>query len=67
MKQDRRARPLLSHFGHANNRNSGYADPTGLLVVGDYLYFNTEGVTLFPYARSFRINLINPTPSSNRF
>ncbi len=38
-------------------------NPTGLLVVGDYLYFNTEGVTpAFPSARSFRINLTNPTP-----
>ncbi len=38
--------------------------PTGLLVIGDYLYFNTEGsIPGLGTARSARINLTNPTPA----
>jgi hypothetical protein len=39
-------------------------NPTGLLVIGDYLYFNTEGnIPGLGTARSFRINLTNPAPT----
>jgi Secretion system C-terminal sorting domain/SprB repeat len=38
--------------------------PTGLLVIGDYLYFNTEGnIPGLGTARSARINLTNPAPA----
>lgn len=43
---------------------SNITRPTGLLVIGDYLYFNTEGsIPGLGTARSARINLINPTPT----
>ncbi|MCC7465781.1 MAG: T9SS type A sorting domain-containing protein [Saprospiraceae bacterium] len=38
--------------------------PTGLLVIGDYLYFNTEGnIPGLGTARSARINLTSPSPT----
>ena len=39
-------------------------NPTGLLVIGDYLYFNTEGsIPGLGTARSARINLTIPSPT----
>ena len=42
---------------------SNIETPTGLTVIGDYLYFNTEGnIPGLPGVRSARIDLTNPTP-----
>jgi len=43
---------------------SNISQPTGLLVIGDYLYFNTQvSISGLGTARSFRINLTNPAPT----
>lgn len=42
---------------------SGISRPTGLTVIGDYLYFNTEGaIPGLPGARSARIDLTSQNP-----
>lgn len=43
---------------------SNISNPTGLTVIGDYLYFNTESnIPGLPGARSARINLTIPSPT----
>ncbi|MBK9103809.1 MAG: T9SS type A sorting domain-containing protein [Saprospiraceae bacterium] len=46
---------------------SNITTPTGLTVIGDYLYFNTEGnIPGMPGVSSARINLTSPTPVIER-